>query len=52
MGLEQQIRAQPQERQKQQEMLDTKLSWTLAYVNSQDITNIVCHLVRHVSHTV
>jgi hypothetical protein len=47
MGLEQQVHAQPQEWQKHQGILDIIMSWTLAYLNRQHVTNIVSHLVPH-----
>jgi len=43
----QQIHTQPQERQKHQAMLDVIMSWKLAYLNRQHITNIVGQPVPH-----
>ena len=45
-GFKQQIHTQPQERQKHKAILDV-MSWKLAYLNRQHITNIVGHLVPH-----
>jgi len=36
-----------QERQKHQAILDVIMSWKLAYLNRQHITNIIGHLVPH-----
>jgi len=46
-GFKQQIHTQPQEWQKHQAMLDVIMSWKLAYLNRQHITNIVGHPVPH-----
>jgi len=46
-GFKQEIHTQPQERQKHKAMLDVIMSWKLAYLNGQPITNIVGHPVPH-----
>jgi len=46
-GFKQQIHTQPQERQKYQAILYVTMSWKLAYLNRQHITNIVGHPVPH-----
>ena len=46
-GFKQQIHTQLQERQKHKAVLDVIMSWNLAYLNRQHITNIVGHPVPH-----